>query len=375
MSKKIIWLIVAIVIVGGLIIWQQKNIQPKTDKQAVKIGVLIPLTGTRAEGGRYDKNGLELALAEINNDKSKKYQVNLVYEDTQYDPKLAVTSFNKLTNLDKVNYVIGPHGSSEVLAVAPIAEQNKIILITPAAQSTDITKAGDYIFRTQINISQEVPFLADFIYSQAQNEPVHLMLLNTEYGSSFLANYKPYYERLGGKIGLVEKYETTSTDFRSQLTKIKEQNPQYIYLATLPKQGAMIIKQSKELGIKAKFFATAPVEGKELLEIGKQAVEGLIYSYPYDEESDNVVMKKYRENYQAKYNEANEMYSASFYDTLHILSNCLEKVGDNIESVKTCLYETQNYQGASGLLSFDKNGDLSKPFIFKTVKDGQFVKY
>jgi len=372
MTKKIIWLIVIlIIIIGGVMLWQFK--QPQ--KGAIKIGVLIPLTGTRAEGGRYDKNGLELALAEINNNSEKKYKINLVYEDTQYDPKIAVTAFNKLKDLDKVNYVIGPHGSSEVLAVAPIAEQNKVILITPAAQSTDISKAGDYIFRTQINVSQEIPILADFIYKRAQDEPVHMMLLNTEYGSSFFANYKPYYEKLGGKIGLVEKYETTATDFRSQLTKIKDQNPQYVYLATLPKQGAMILKQAKELGIKAKFFATAPVEGKELLDIGKQAAEGLIYTYPYDEESDNTVMKNYREKYQATYHEHNEMYSASFYDTLHILSNCLEKVGDNVEKVKACLYGIQNYQGASGILSFDQNGDISKPFIFKTIKDGEFVKY
>lgn len=363
-----------LVLIAGTLIWHFAG-SKESDKQAIKVGVLIPLSGSRAEGGRYDRNGLELALAEINQNHSKKYQIDLIYEDTQYDPKLAVTAFNKLRDLDKVHYVIGPHGSSEVLAVAPIAEPNKIILMTPAAQSTDITKAGDYIFRTQINISQEVPVLADFIYKKAQTEPVPLLLLNTEYGSSFLANFQPYYEKLGGKIGIVEKYDTKDTDYRTQLSKIKNQNSQYIILATLPKNGAMILKQARELGISAQFFTTAPVEGKELLEIGKEAVEGLIYTYPYDEESWDSVIKNYREKYQATYNERNEMYSAAFYDTLHILSNCFEKAGLEVEGVKQCLYQTQNYQGASGLISFDQNGDISKPFIFKTVKDGEFINY
>lgn len=374
-NKIIIGIVVILIAVWGIWYGVSKKPAPVAEKEIIKVGAILPLTGQRAEGGRYDKNGLEMALEEINQNPQKNIQIKLIYEDSQYEPQLAVTAFNKLRDFDQVKYIIGPHGSSEVLAIAPIAEKNKIIVITPIAQSADITKAGDYIFRSQINVTLEAPILADFIYKKAQDKTVHIMLLNTDYGSSFLANFQPYYENLGGKIGLIEKYELKDADFRTQLTKIKSQNPEYIVLAAVPKSAAMIIKQAREMKITAQFFGTAPVEGKELLDIGSGAVEGFIYSYPYDESSPNLIMKDYREKYYSKYNERNEMYSASCYDTLNILSNCFEKVGPEVERVKKCIYDTQNYQGASGVLSFDQNGDITKPFIFKTIKNGQFVPY
>jgi len=376
MKKITIWaiVIVLIIIITGYWIYLDQT-EPGGEKQIIKIGVLIPLSGARAEGGNYDKNGLELAVSEINQDLVKKYPVELIYEDTQYDPKIGVTAMNKLKDFDQVKYVIGAHGSSVTLAVAPIAEENKIILITPASQSTDITGAGDYIFRTQINIALEAPVLADFIYKKVLAEPVHLMLLNTEYGKSFETNFIPYYKKIGGQIGLTEWYGKDDADFRTSLTKIKNQNPLYILIAGVPKQAALIMKQAKEMGLTVQFFATAPIEAGELIDIGKEAVEGIIFTSPYDETSEDSVMKVYRDQYFAKYNEHNEMYSAAFYDTLNILSACFEKVGIDVEKVKQCLYDTQDYQGASGILSFDANGDITKPFIFKTVKDGQFVKY
>jgi len=129
------------------------------------------------------------------------------------------------------------------------------------------------------------------------------------------------------------------------------------------------------LALKATFFGSSPVEGEDLLKIGGEATEDFFYVYPYNDASDTTSMKTYREKYIAKYNETPEMLSANIYDTLHILSICFEQVGDDIDQVKSCLYGIKDYQGASGILSFDENGDVIKPFLIKTIKNGQFVPY
>ena len=103
--------------------------------------------------------------------------------------------------------------------------------------------------------------------------------------------------------------------------------------------------------------------------------DGLLYPYPFDDESDISSQKSFQDKYIEEYGEKSEMLSANGFDSLMLLSSCFEKVGNNVEKVKSCLYSIKNYQGASGVLSFDENGDVSKPFILKTVKNGQFVKY
>jgi len=366
-------IIIAIIIVIILIVVFY-NPAPE-ERGIIKIGILEPLTGIRAEAGNYYQKGLDLALPEINNDSSKKYQLELIYEDTQYDPKIGLTAFNKLKEFDNVNYIIGAHGSSVTLTVAKSAEESKIILITAGSQSSAISEAGDYIFRTQINTAQEAPFLAKLITEIAGNKSIHVLGLNTDYTVAYMENLIPALEENGGKLGLVEKFDPKEADYRTHLLKAKGADAEYILLLAVPNQAGQILKQAKELNINATFIGSSPVEGEDLLKIGGEAAEDLIYIYPYDDASDITSMKTYRNKYLEEYNEKPEMLSANIYDTLHILSFCFEKTGDNVESVKDCLYGIKNYKGASGILSFDENGDIVKPFITKTVKNNQFVLY
>ncbi len=343
-------------------------------KEVIKIGVVLPLTGPSSDGGGYIKNGLLLALDELDENQDFMYRYELLFQDSQYDPKTAVNAFRKLVDVDKVKYTIGAHGSSETLAITPIAEENKVILITPGSQSDKISQAGDYIFRTQINTAQESPFLAEHIFKAIGNEPLGLLLLNTDYGESMIQNFNPEFESLGGKIVGVERFEPKDIDYRTQLTKLKGKGVKHILIGGTRQNGGHIIKQAKELNMDVRFFATSPIEGKELLEIAGEAVDGLEYAYPYDPEGSSNEELAFREKYKQKYGSENEMLSANGYDTLKILSKCIEQEQNDVEKVKTCLYSTKNYAGAGGAFSFDQNGDAVKHLIIKTVKEGTFIK-
>ncbi|MBI3260587.1 MAG: penicillin-binding protein activator [Ignavibacteriae bacterium] len=368
MKIIMILLFISLILVSGCI-------SQVSDKQAAKIGIIIPLTGASSDAGNYVRQGMLLGQGEINNATNRKYNVELILEDSQFKSDLAVSAMQKLMNLDSVKFVIGELGSSQTLALAPIAEENKIILITPGAQTTKITDAGNYIFRTQINTRQEAEFFSGFIKDKAGNKPLALIVWNTDYGISYVDDYMRFYNETGSVIGSVQKFDTQETDFRTILLKIKDNGERNALIAGNRKHIGTILKQASELGMNITFFASSLAEGKDMLDTAGSAAEGLMYPYPLDSESTDTVQQEFQTKYQQLYGTKSEMYGATGYDTLYILSNCFEKVGTDVEKVKQCLYDTKDYRGASGILSFDKNGDVSKPFIIKTIRNGTFMKY
>lgn len=370
-EKIILGIVVIIIAIAG--VWYEINKKP-AEKEAIKIGVVEPLSGSRADAGEYVKNALLLAEEDINNDSRRKYKISFIYEDSKYEPQTAVGAITKLRNLDKVHYVIGAQGSSETLAIAPIAETSKIILITPGSQSDEISKAGDYIFRTIHNTAQEAPIFAETVARRMKSDTIHFLALNTDATPSYLKHFQPAIEQKGKRVGIVEKFDPKETDFRTQLLKIKAENPADIFLIATPKNAGMILKQSGELDIKAQFYNIG-VEGPELIQIAGGAAEGLVYPYSYDIQSESAYVKNFHQKYLDRYKRENDTVAANAYDAAYLLSNCFEKVGDNVEKVKNCLYQTTNYEGASGKFSIDQNGDAVKQFIIKTIKNGQFVKY
>ncbi len=370
--NKIIWLIIIIIVIGG--IWYVVDGEP-VEKEIIKVGVILPLTEASADAAEYVKNGIDIAVEEINNNSDKKYKISLIIEDSQYKGEKAASAAQKLINIDNVNYIIGAYGSSQTLAVAPIAEANKVILISPGSQSGKITTAGDYIFRTQINTTQDAEFFAKTVFEKVGNEKLSILSINTDYGVSYINNFSEVYTKLGGNIGFVEKMDVKNTDFRTSLLKIKEENTKGVLLLGNRQFNGLVLKQAAELGLNLSFFASSVTEGRELIEVAGEAAEGLIYPYPFDAESSVKSQQSFQSKYQDKYGQKSEMLSANGYDTLMLLSHCFEKIGDDVEGVKSCIYSVENYQGASGILSFDESGDVSKPFILKTVKDGEFVKY
>ncbi len=271
------------------------------EKMVVKIGVLAPLTGGRADAGEYMRNAPLIAEEEINSDKSKKYIVQLVLEDTQYMPNPAVTGAQKLINIDNVRYIIGPYGSSQVLAVAPVAEENKVILITPGGQADGISDAGDYIFRLIHHASQEAPVFAEFVARKMAGDTLHFIAVNNAFAPSYLGNFLPALERRGKRVGIKESFEPDATDFRTQLLKIKAQNPTDIFPIATPKQMGLILKQANELGIKANFYHIG-VEGPELVEVAGALAEGIFYSYSYDSASAEESVRRFYELYNSRFN-------------------------------------------------------------------------
>jgi len=373
-----IWIIILIlaIIVIGVVVYTPSAIQPTTSNE-IKIGAILPLTGDAAKYGEDAKNGIDLAASELNaagGINGNKIQV--IYEDDQATPSQSVAAIQKLIAVDKVPVIIGAMTSSSTLAIAPIAENSKVVLLSPASSAPNITESGDYIFRNELSDSYGAKIQANMTWNDLKIKRVAILYLNNDFGVNAKEIFSNNFESFGGNITDVEAFKQGDTDFRTQLIKIKDSNPDAILMLGY-KEMIPILQQTKELGIKTQILSNPMFEDPEILQKTGNLSEGVIYSYygGFDPESQQKQIQDFVLSYRQKYGQEPGYYSALSYDAMKIVGIALEKGGSNSDGIKDALYSVQNYSGVTGLTSFDKNGDVIKPVILKTVRNGTFVEW
>ena len=375
--KRNIWIAIGIAVIVALAIVFIVT-QTKREQENIKIGAILPLTGSLAKYGEWSKIAMEIARDEINatggiNGKKLK----LLIEDSRSEPKDAVAVFRKLVNIHKVPIIVGLIGSSEVLSCAPVANETKTVLFSTVGASPKITNAGDYVFRERISGTLEVEKIAKVAYNKLDLRNMAVLFINTDYGLSFKDIFVQKFQKLGGKIHLAEGFDQGETDFRTHLTKLKDiKELDGVYLPTHITEGANILKQAKEIGLKIQFLASNAIEGPELIQIAGHATEGVIYTAPwYNPNSPEAHIRRFDDEFFKRSGTHSEMFGAHAYDALKIAAFVIEKAGFNYnaESIKNGLYQVKNYPGVSGVTTFDKNGDVVKPIAIKKVENGKFV--
>ncbi len=370
-TKIIIGIIIlAILVWGGVKLFEIKD---EKIKEPIKIGAALSLTGKAAYYGEQTKNGLDLAIEKIKKE-NYPFKLELIYEDTRSDAAPAVSAISKLIDADKVKLIIGPIRSSDVLAAAPIAEKNRVILFITVASTDEITQAGDYIFRNRETSAPHSKKMAEILINKG--------IRNVTVFSSKSANSIGYskfftdsFKQLGGQIVLSVQYDEKNNDFRTDISKVKNSEVEAFYISpTLGKDGGLITKQIRELGFKQLITMNPVPESTEFLDASGIYSEGVVYTSPaFDVDDPNI--QDYRMSYKAMYGKESDFISANAYDAMKIIADAIKTCkGDNAECIKYYLYNVKDYPGIGGLTSFDANGDVTKPVIVKTIKDGQFVK-
>jgi branched-chain amino acid transport system substrate-binding protein len=342
----------------------------------IKIGCVFPLTGSGALWGQNGRKGVELAVGEINKDggiNGKK--IHIIYEDSQTESRFAVASFQKLINVDNIQACIVDMISSNVLAIAPIAEDKKVVIISPGASSPKITNAGEYVFRNWPSDALQGKEAARIAFNKLGWQTAGIFYINNEYGDGLDPIFKKEFEKLGGKIIVEESFQQGSSDFRTGLLNFKNKKIDGIYLVGYPKEVPIILKQSEELKLKTHYLGTETFEDPAILTQAGSAAEGVVYLIPGTPNDQSLMRKNFLENFKKKFNEAPGVPADVAYDAVYILKRAIDKAGYNSEKIKDQLYKLKDWEGASGLTSFDSNGDAIKPFDVKTIKDGKFTLF
>jgi branched-chain amino acid transport system substrate-binding protein len=372
-TKIIIGIIVAVIVIVGIWYGVSKKPTTPTTKETIKIGAILPLSGKNALNGQYIQQAIILAQEEINqNGGINGKKLEIIFEDDQCDPKVGATIAKKLINIDKVPLVLGPWCSSVALAVAPTFENSKTIMIAEVI-TPKLTTAGDYIFRVQPTGAFYMKTLAEEVVKSLGIKKAGVMYIGNDYGASVKDAFVREFENNGGTIVDVEQYMDKQTDFRTELMKILQKNPQAILLASYAQDAGLILKQAKELGINVQFLGVPALENKDLIKIAGEAAEGLIYPYHFNFENPNENVQKFISNYTSKFGHPPDGFAVLMYDGTYITAKILEKCGRDTECMKNELYNN-TFKGVTEI-KFDSNGDPLLPINLKTIKNSQFVPY
>lgn len=341
-------------------------------ENTIKIGILLPLTGDATSWALEIRNGIDLAFDEIRGEKINEKQIELIFEDDQCDGKTAATAFKKLTEIDNAKIISGIACSSVALAIAPTAEEKRILVLSATASNPKISDSGDFIFRVWPSDSLEASKLAELAFDKLKTKRIGILHLNNDYCVGLKDAFSEFFAKKGGSITAIQSFETGSGDFKTELLKIKDLNPEAIYIASNPAEMPLILKQVKELGLRQLILAnSAGIETKEILEDNKELAEGVVYAIPEKQSS-----SEFKRKYLAKFNAEPPMLANYGFDVIMLLNDGLKHCqSDSPECIRDYLYSVQNYQGAAGLISFDSKGDVDVPTEIKTIKDGKPAAY
>ncbi|MFT0545979.1 ABC transporter substrate-binding protein [Allopusillimonas ginsengisoli] len=355
-------------------------------QETLNIGALVTLSGAGASWGQGMKNAAEIAADEVNEKGGlevggKKYKVNVIAYDDKYQANEAVTVANRLVFEDKVQYIIGPVGSAPVLAIQPITEKNKVIVMTLGFTSKALQKEKPFTFRPNVTTAEVSQPQIDWIVESQGIKKVGALFPNDETGQQIAIDLKAAYKHAGADLAAVEFFERDRVDFVPLLTRMAARGITAIELdGNSPTTAGLIVKQAREIGFTGNIIRTGGPATQEIVNVaGKQASEGMFVHTPIDPELDST--KAYTEAYAAKYKTAMNGFSPAFYDGTRMLFEAMRRAGTTTDTdkVRAELEKITDFSGALGNLNwtgqemYGSNHQLNAPFYVAEVKDGKEV--
>lgn len=362
--KRVNFISKALMIMFALVGWNSCNQQQKQSKQeTIKIGIVAPLTGEGATYGASMKRGFDLAF---NGDNI----FELLYQDSKFDSKLAITILQKYISIDKVRIIYGEAASGVSLAMVPISDKNKVIQFSSISSSDELQKSSDYFFRNVPRNNIQSKTAAEFIYNDLKLTNAAILKDNDDYGLNLSKSFSTVFQSLGGKIVADETYNSGDKNFKTQLVKIKSSGARAVFIPGNYAESALILKQAKELDLSVKFIGGDGSYSPVLIESAVKASEGF-YCTIMGVDTTNVYYNEFKTKFVSKYKQQPDVYDAYAYEAGMILKEAISKSGNDAEKVKQYLYQT-TFNSLTGQLKFDRDGEVLRSYKLVKVHNGSF---
>lgn len=343
----------------------------------IKIGGIAPLSGGVAVYGTECKNGIDLAIEEINSAGGINGQkIEFICEDDEGDSAKSVNAYKKLVTKDRVKVIIGSLTSGCTMAITNLAQAQKVVQIAPAATAVAITDAGNYVFRACYTDPFQGKIGGKFAYENLGTKKAAILYdIGNDYSVGLTDNFTAEYTSMGGSIVSKESYSTGDKDFNAQLTKIKAANPEVIYLPDYYGTVALIAKQLRAQGINVPIVGADGWDG--LTDNAGDEVLNGYYSNHYSENSSSAAVQTFVKSFKAKYNKAPNSFAALGYDCVYMLRDAIKASGSTDDSAKIRdALEATNGDYVTGHIVFDANRNPVKSAVMiKLVKadDGKLA--
>jgi len=345
-----------------------------TAQDEIKVGEFASLTGGSASFGVSSHNGTALGIEEVNQAGGvlgKK--LKLLTEDDRSTAGEPATIARKLISSDKVVAVLGEVASSKSLEAAPICQENKVPMISPASTNPKVTGVGDYIFRICFIDPFQGTVMAKFALSKGFKKVAVLTDEKQDYSKGLAQFFKEGFANGGGEIVKEQSYSSGDKDFRAQLTSLKSAHPEAIFLPGYYAEVALIARQARQLGIKAPFMGGDGWVGDSLLPVAHGALDGSFFSSHFSAENQAPVVQEFLKRFRAKYGVEPDDMAALGYDSAKILADAIKRAGTTDgPALRDAIAATKDFEGVTGKITLDAHRNANKPAVVQTIADGKF---
>lgn len=341
-------------------------------------GVSGPFTGDEAEYGAIWKKGFDLALDEINGKggiKGRKLQ--LLYEDSQADPKQTVPIAQKFVSDSRVLAELGDFSSPASMAASPIYQRNKLVQFGFTNSHPKFTLGGDYMFSTSITQQLSASYMAQVAVNKLSAQKQAVLYLDTDWGHVTQGIYTDTAKSLGANIAFAGSYLSNEKDFRSLLLKVRDANPDVLVLMSYYNDGALIVQQAKQVGVTAKIFAAGSCYSPRFLSLGGDATNDVIMTTEFFPTDPRPAVQSFVQAYQQRYHETPDSFAVGAYDALNVLAWAVEKAGPDRVTIQQALAHGTNIPSVQyGPFQFgpDRRVANVKQYVIH-VQNGKFQLY
>lgn len=382
MKKKLSFLLMTSTLAAGILSGCGAGGNSGSSEDEIKIGVNLELSGAVASYGQSLEDGIDLAIEEINEDggiDGKK--IVPVKVDNKSDLTEATNGALKLIDQDEVTAIIGAATSGDTVAQVQIANDKETVILTPSGTAPNVTvnddgSVNEYAFRTSFIDPFQGNVAANFATNDLQVKNAAIFADSaSDYAKGLAAAFKETFEANGGTIVSEEAYVAKDTDFSSTLTRIKGQNPDFIFIPGYYEEVGLIVKQAREMGITAPLMGADGWDSPKLVELaGADALNNTFITNHYSSEDPDEKIQNFVTAFTDANGKSPDAFNALGYDSVYLLKDAIERAGSTDSAkIKDALVETKDLSLVTGVVSIDENHNPIKSATVLEYKDGKQV--
>lgn len=366
---RFVFIFLIIIILGFFFIWRQNN-------KPIPIGFVAQLTGRQAELGVQERNGAQLAVEKINSAGGiTGHKIELIIRDDFGVPEKAKLVDGELIK-EGVVAIIGHSTSAQTMAGLKVTNSAGVVMISPTVSTPELSGIDDYFFRVQPSFKNSSQNFAKYIY---HHDGINRMAIiydkdNLAYSKTYSTIFADKFQSLGGNItNEISFSSATQPDFSQMLSKLRETKAEGLFIVASDMDTALIAQKVRLMDWQIPMFASAWAQTETFVSNGGQAVEGMKIEQAYDLTSQSPAFIDFKSRYKARFGNDPSFGAAYSYEAILVMAEALKKTNVNKNGLKQALLEIKNFKGLKDNFSFDRFGDVERPWYLNTIHNGKYV--
>ena len=387
LRRAVVMLMIVFLVASAPLFGEGQGEQQAEDDGKIHIALTAPITGNYAEYGKNFERSVKLAFDEINanggelidlteDDSGGVLGKELVLHvgDSKGDPKEATNLAEKFTSNPRIVAEIGGFTSTCCMAAQPVYDRAGMVQLSPTSSHTNFAPGSEWSFGIVGTQAVEQRFMGEWTHEQLNFDDMAILHINNDWGMNTAEYFQKYFEEEGGDVVGVEKYFEGEEEFTSVLSKLREQDPDALYVAAMYNDGARIARQVEKLGWDVELAGPSSLYSQKLLEIGGDAVNGMYTNVSFFTEDPDPRVQRYVSEFEDRYGLKPNFHAALAYDAAYLLAQAIKEAGTTDRAaIRDALADTEDFPALTGNITFSEHGDAVKSYKKVKVESGSFT--